>query len=78
METLGSLSDKLSVVNSKIYEAENIRRDLSRPSDERLKRADAIISLNAQRNSLKEEIDQLFHESIQRGWAPRSPENKQY
>jgi hypothetical protein len=78
METLGSLVDKLTIANGRLWHLEDKRRDRSLPDSERLAACDMVSAVNAERNALIDEIDQLFHESIERGAAPRSPKNKLY
>lgn len=78
METLGSLSDKLSVANLRLWMLEDKRRDLSLPDSERLKAADTVSAVNQQRNDLIDEIDQLHDTAVKRGEAPRMPKHKIY
>ena len=59
METLGSLIDKLSVANIRLWHLEDIRRDKSLPDADRLKAADTVASVNSQRNDLIDEIDAM-------------------
>jgi len=64
METLGSLIDKLSVVNIKLYHQEDIAQEEG-ASDKQVADAKRKISvLNRQRNALIEEIDILFEDVI--------------
>jgi len=65
METLGSLVDKLSILNIKLYFWENVAHDLSL-SDEEVGKAKRVINvLNDQRNAIIEEIDCLFKEVVE-------------
>jgi len=61
-ETLGSLVDKLTIVNLKIWNKEVVahNNDLDDHTVAEAKRA--INVLNNQRSELKAEIDQLFYE----------------
>ncbi len=64
METLGSLTDKLSIVNLKLYHAEDIAQEEG-AGDKQIADAKKKISvLNRQRNALIEEIDVLFEAVI--------------
>lgn len=66
METLGSLIDKLSIVNLKLYHAEDVAQEEG-ASDKQVADAKRKISvLNRQRNALIEEIDILF-EDVMKG-----------
>jgi len=78
METLGSLVDKLTIANCRLWHLEDQRRDRRLPDSERLKACDTVSAVNAERNALIDEIDQLLHEAIAKGAAPRSPKNKLY
>lgn len=81
METLGSLVDKLSIANCRIWALEDRRRDLSLSDAERLEAADAVAEINSQRNALIDEIDQLFADAVS-GKIPakklRDPKHKVY
>lgn len=64
METIGSLVDKLSIVNLKIWHQEDIKRD----SEDDSKVADATRKtniLNQERNDLIQEIDSLITGAIE-------------
>ena len=62
METLGSLIDKLSVTNIKLYHQEDISQEEG-AGDKQVADAKRKISvLNRQRNALIEEIDVLFED----------------
>ena len=57
-ETLGSLIDKLTIANIRLWQLEDMRRDKILPDKERLKAADKVSVVNSQRNCLIDEIDQ--------------------
>lgn len=60
METPGSLIDKLTIVNLKIFKAEDIKRD-KLASDQVIAEATRLTNaLNTHRNNLIKEIDTLF------------------
>lgn len=64
METVGNLIDKLSVVNIRIWMAEDIKRNPS-ASLEQLSKATKITNVaNQQRNDLIQEIDELINHHI--------------
>lgn len=64
MDTLGSLSDKLQVVNNKLWHQEEIAHALG--ADDKVVAAAKrnINILNNQRNDLIQEIDELFVKSL--------------
>lgn len=62
METLGSLIDKLSIVNIRLWHLEDKRRDKSLSDKERLEAADTVSEANSQRNQLIDEIDKMAAE----------------
>lgn len=64
METLGSLIDKISIVNIKIWHLEERRNDKSLPDKERLKAADELTIFNRQRRKLCQEFDELMKKII--------------
>lgn len=75
-ETLGSLVDKLTVANLKLWHVqEDVYRyqkmsleDYAKVPPEETKRAwDRLAQLNLDRNSLMSEIDQCFAEGIRTG-----------
>jgi len=78
METLGSLVDKLTIANVRLWHLEDRRRDRSLPDAERLGAADKVSAVNAERNTLIDEIDQLADGAVRAGRAPVSPKNKLY
>ena len=63
-ETLGSLVDKLTIKNLRLWHLEDIRRDKSVPDSERLAAADKVSTVNQQRNDLIDEIDQFLADAI--------------
>jgi hypothetical protein len=71
METLGSLVDKLTVVNLKIYHTEDIAHDPASGIEEVGRAKLKINVLNNQRNALIEEIDVLIEKAIESGEAPK-------
>jgi len=78
VDTIGSLIDKLTIANIRLWHLEDIRRDLSLSDKERLKACDQISVVNKQRNNLIDEIDNIINESIQRGGADVFEKNKLY
>jgi len=60
MESLGTLIDKLSIVNIKIYHQEDIAHDPGSSLEEVGKAKLKINQLNDQRTDLVQEIDELF------------------
>lgn len=65
METFGSLIDKLSIVNIKLYHQEDVAQEEG-ADDKQVADAKRKISvLNRQRNALIEELDILFEEVIE-------------
>lgn len=67
METLGNLIDKLTVVNIRIWMAEDIKRD-NTASDKKIADATRLTNTcNKQRNDLIQEIDERLNHMIQTG-----------
>ncbi len=64
METLGSLIDKLSIVNIKLYHQEDIAHDTGATDAVVASAKRKIDILNMQRNSLIQEIDELLQAVI--------------
>lgn len=60
-ETLGSLIDKLTICNIRLWHLEDVRRDRTLTDAERLKAADAVSVVNSQRNDLMDEIDNFLY-----------------
>lgn len=60
METVGSLIDKLTIVNIRIWMAEDIKRDKN-ATDKQIADATRVTNVaNSQRNDLIQEIDELL------------------
>ena len=67
MDTVGSLIDKLSIVNIRIWMAEDIKRDSS-ATDSQISNATKLTNIcNSQRNDLIQEIDELVNEMVTTG-----------
>jgi hypothetical protein len=67
METIGNLIDKLTVVNIRIWFAEDIKRD-KLASDKKIADACKITNVaNSQRNDLIQEIDEKINHMISTG-----------
>jgi methyl-accepting chemotaxis protein len=67
MDTIGSLIDKLTIVNIRIWMAEDIKRDKS-ASDKKIADATKLTNIaNTQRNDLIQEIDESINKMIQSG-----------
>jgi hypothetical protein len=64
METMGSLVDKLTIANIRLWHLEDKRRDKSLPDAERLEAADTVAVVNRQRNQLVDEIDTLLQGAV--------------
>jgi hypothetical protein len=62
-ETLGSLIDKLTIANIRLWHLEDARRDRSLPDKDRLAAADAISVVNKERNDLMDEIDEFIYKA---------------
>lgn len=78
METLGSLIDKLSIANIRLWHLEDKRRDLLLPDKKRLEAADTVSIVNKERNNLIDEIDMLLNDSIATNKAKITLKNKLY
>ena len=78
METIGSAIDKLVVADIRLWMLEDKRRDRSLDDSERLKACDTVSPVNAQRNALMDEIDEMVDQAVKRGEAPRMPKYKLY
>lgn len=74
METLGSLIDKLTIANNRLWHLEDKRRDKSLPDKERLAACDMVSDVNRQRNDLIDEIDEMANS----GKFPVFKKNKLY
>lgn len=67
METIGNLIDKLTIVNIRIWMAEDIKRD-SEASNEKIANATKLTNIaNSQRNDLIQEIDESLNKMVQTG-----------
>ena len=67
METIGNLIDKLTIVNIRIWMAEDIKRDPD-ASDEKIANATKLNNIaNIQRNDLIQEIDELINHMVETG-----------
>lgn len=77
-ETLGSLLDKLSICNIRLWHLEDRRRDMALSDAERLKAGDLIAVENKKRNALVDEIDELADKATKAGAFPKEPKNKLY
>lgn len=64
METLGSLIDRISIANIKIWHLEDRRNDKTLHDKERLRAADELTLLNRQRRKLCQEFDELMKKII--------------
>jgi hypothetical protein len=78
METLGSLVDKLTIANVRLWHLEDRRRDHSLPDQDRLKAADMVAVVNSERNMLIDEIDRLADQAVKDGRFPVVPKVKLY
>jgi hypothetical protein len=76
METLGSLVDKLTIANIRLWHLEDDRRDAGKSDSERLAAADKVSVVNAQRNALIDEIDAMAHKAAKP--FPQQPKVKLY
>lgn len=70
METVGSLTDKISIVNIKIWHLEDKRNDKTLPDEGRLKAADDLTIQNRLRRKLCQEIDELMKKIIETASVP--------
>lgn len=67
MDTLGNLIDKLTVVNIRIWMAEDIKRNKD-ASDKEISDATKLTNVaNQQRNDLIQEIDEKINHMVQTG-----------
>lgn len=67
MDTLGNLIDKLTVVNIRIWMAEDIKRDAN-ASDKEIAKATRLTNVaNQQRNDLIQEIDEKINHMVKSG-----------
>jgi hypothetical protein len=77
-ETLGSLVDKLTIANIRLWHLEDVRRDRSLADADRLRAADAIAEVNSQRNDLMDEIDNFLFLAAQGKVKLKAPKLKIY
>lgn len=77
-ETLGSLIDKLTIANIRLWHLEDARRDRSLPDKDRLAAADAISEVNGQRNDLMDEIDDYLYRAAHGQVRLKAPKVKIY
>ncbi len=62
MDTIGNLIDKLTIVNIRIWMAEDIKRD-SEADDTKIAKATRLVNIcNQQRNDLIQEIDESLNQ----------------
>lgn len=67
MDTIGSLIDKLTVVNIRIWMAEDIKRNRD-ASDKEIAAATKVTNIaNQQRNDLIQEIDEKLNHMVKTG-----------
>jgi hypothetical protein len=67
METIGNLIDKLSVVNIRIWMAEDIKRDKNLSNDDIANATKITNVANSQRNDLIQEIDERLNHMVKTG-----------
>jgi len=77
-ETLGSLVDKLTIANIRLWHLEDQRRDLSLSDAKRLQAADKIAIVNSERNDLMDEIDDYLYKALRGKAKLRAPKVKIY
>ena len=64
METIGNLIDKLTIVNIRIWTAEDVKRNRE-ATDTEIAKATKITNIaNQQRNDLIQEIDEMINELV--------------
>jgi ABC-type amino acid transport substrate-binding protein len=67
MDTIGNLIDKLSIVNLRIWMAEDVKRDPN-ATDKKIADATRLTNIcNSQRNDLIQEIDETLNDMIRNG-----------
>ena len=67
METIGNLIDKLTIVNLRIWNAEDKKRDKN-ASDKEIADATRVTNIvNSQRNDLIQEIDERLNQMVSTG-----------
>ena len=67
MDTIGSLIDKLTIANLRIWMAENIKRDSQATDKEVAKAARTTNTVNQLRNDLIQEIDEKINHMVETG-----------
>ena len=77
-ETLGSLVDKLTIANIRLWHLEDVRRERSLPDKDRLAAADMISIVNQERNDLIDEIDEFLYQAAHGKVKLRVPKAKIY
>ncbi len=77
-ETLGSIIDKLTIANIRLWHLEDMRRDLSLPDKKRLEAADKISIVNSERNDLMDEINEFLYNAINGKVKIKTPKVKIY
>ena len=70
-ETLGNLIDKLTIVNVRIWMAEDVKRDPNAPDSEIADATRLTNVANQQRNDLIQEIDEMFERAVKDGVTPK-------
>jgi len=67
MDTIGNLIDKLSIVNLRIWMAEDVKRDPN-ATDKKIADATRLTNIcNSQRNDLIQEIDETLNDMVRNG-----------
>jgi len=77
-ETLGSLIDKLTIANIRLWHLEDLRRDRRLSDAQRLEAADKIAIVNGERNDLMDEIDEYLYLAFRGKVKLRAPKVKIY
>lgn len=77
-ETLGSLVDKLTVANIRLWHLEDVRRDRNLSDKNRLAAADMISVVNGERNDLIDEIDEFLYKAAAGKVKLKAPKVKIY
>lgn len=76
-ETLGSLVDKLTIVNLKLWFVQDqVHKCAASGADLPAEKAQQLTALNLQRNGLMSEIDALLRDAIDSGVVPVDPRVK--
>jgi DNA invertase Pin-like site-specific DNA recombinase len=77
-ETLGSLVDKLTIANIRLWHLEDVRRDKTLSSQKRLAAADMVSIVNGERNDLMDEIDEFIYQAAHGKVKLKAPKVKIY